>query len=144
MNYLLDTVAVSEAVKSRRNTGYMNWLNSTDDDQMYISCLTIGEIQKGIALTTYHVQKAKLEKYMQGLHEAFVGRMLDLNIEDCILWGELFARARRAGKTPPAIDSLIAAQCLQHKMALVTRNVKDFEQFAGLQVYCPWSTDQPQ
>jgi toxin FitB len=139
MNYLLDTMAVSEAVKSRTNSGYMEWLNATGDDRIYISCLTIGEIQKGLALADKQALKFDADKYMRGLLDAFAGRVLELAAEDCLLWGELFAKAGRAGKTPPVVDALIAAQCLQHHLTLVTRNVKDFEQFAGLRVFCPWS-----
>lgn len=139
VNYLLDTVAVSEAVKSRQDSGYMDWLNSTDDSQLYISCLTIGEIQKGITLANDSRQRHKLDDYLAGLYEAFEGRILGLDVNDSVLWGKLTARARQSGKTPPAIDALIAAQCLQHQMVLVTRNTKDFEQFPGLELLCPWT-----
>ena len=139
MRYLLDTVAVSEAVKSRKDSGYMGWLDSTDDTDMFLSCLTIGEIQKGIMRASSDPLKAKLHSYMEGLQEAFAGRIFDVTIEDCVTWGEIFAHARQSCKTPPAIDCLIAAQCLRRQLTLVTRNVKDFEQFASLQILCPWT-----
>lgn len=138
-HYLLDTNAISEAVKSRQDKGYMAWLNHTADDRLYVSCLAIGEIQKGISLAADAKLANKLDSYLSGLYEAFSGRILGLTADDCVLWGKLTAAAQQAGKTAPAIDSLIAAQCIQNRMILVTRNVRDFEQFPGLEVLCPWS-----
>lgn len=138
-NYLLDTNAISEAVKSRQNVGYMNWLNSTEDSRMYLSCLSVGEIQKGVSLTSSLKLHDHLDKYLANLYEAFGDRILSLTPDDCTLWGELTAKAQRAGKTPPVIDALIAAQCIQHQLTLVTRNTKDFKQFTDLKVFCPWT-----
>jgi predicted nucleic acid-binding protein len=138
-NYLLDTVAISEAVKSIKNSGYINWLNSTDDSRLYVSCLTLGEIQKGISLSNNAELRQKLEDYLDGLYEAFTGRILEVNVQDSALWGKLTAKAQKSGKTPPVIDSLLASQSIRNHMALVTRNVKDFEQFTELDVLNPWS-----
>jgi predicted nucleic acid-binding protein len=138
-HYLLDTNAISEAVKSKQNAGYMGWLNAADDTQMYVSCLTIGEIQKGISLTAESKARSKLNDYLTGLYEAFAGRILDLDVQDSVLWGELTAQAQQRGKTSPIIDTLLAAQCIRRNLILVTRNEKDFEQFTELTTLCPWS-----
>jgi predicted nucleic acid-binding protein len=138
-NYLLDTNAISEAVKSRSNDGYMSWLNTTADMHMYISCLTIGEIQKGVALTKDSLLRERLNTYLSGLYEAFSGRILRLDTEDGVLWGNLTAIAQQSGLTLPVIDALIAAQCLHHHMVLVTRNVKDFAGIRDLEILSPWS-----
>jgi toxin FitB len=137
--YLLDTNAISEAVKSRRDSGYMEWLSSAADMQMHVSCLTMGEIQKGITLAKDAELRKRLSEYLSGLHEAFEGRILELDVNDCVLWGKLAAKAQNEGKVAPVIDSLLAAQCLNRQMTLVTRNIKDFGQFSGLEVLCPWS-----
>jgi hypothetical protein len=139
VNYLLDTVAISEAVKSSKDRGYMSWLTTTNDECLYVSCLTIGEIQKGISLASDPRLRQKLENYLAGLYEAFADRILELNVYDTTLWGKLTAKAQKSGKTPPVIDSLLAAQCLRNQMVLVTRNVKYFEQFTELDVLNPWS-----
>lgn len=138
-SYLLDTNAISEAVKSRKDIGYMSWLSATDDAKMHISCLTLGEIQKGVALAKDTQLRQGLDAYLEGLYEAFSDRILAIDIDTCILWGKLVAEAQQSGKTPPVIDSLIAAQCLKHGMILVTRNVKDFQRFSDLEILCPWS-----
>lgn len=138
INYLLDTVAVSEAVKSSKNSGYMNWLNATSDECLYVSCLTLGEIQKGISLANDPRLRQKLQDYLAGLYEAFEGRILDLTAHDTDLWGKLTAKAQKFGKTQPVIDSLLASQSIRNHMTLVTRNVKDFEQFTELSILNPW------
>lgn len=137
--YLLDTTAISEAVKSRRDDGYMNWLNSADDSSLYISCISIGEIQKGISLAKDSKVRNKLDNYMAGLYEAFAGRILDLDVNDAALWGILTAKAQQSGLMSPVVDTFLAAQCLRRNLVLVTRNVKDFKQFKDLEVLCPWS-----
>jgi predicted nucleic acid-binding protein len=137
--YLLDTNAISEAVKSQQNAGYMHWLNTTDDESMYLSCLTIGEIQKGVSLTNNTTLSKRLNSYLGGLFDAFSGRILSLDYDSCVLWGALMVQAQKAGKTPPVIDTFLAAQAVQYNLTLVTRNIKDFRQFADLQVLCPWT-----
>lgn len=57
----------------------MNWLTSTDDASLYVSCLTIGEIQKGINLTPDLRLRQKLEDYLAGLYEAFADRILEIS-----------------------------------------------------------------
>ncbi len=141
--YLLDTNAISEAVKSRSNAGYMEWLDGSSDESMFISCLTVGEIQKGVSLASNPLQKRRLETYLAGLLEAFSGRVIDLSVEDCLLWGKLMATARKSGTVSPHIDSLIAAQAICNHLTLVTRNTKDFEQFKAIKVLSPWSEEQP-
>lgn len=139
VNYLLDTVAISEAVKSNKDTGYMAWLTNTTDEHLYVSCLTLGEIQKGISLANDPKLCQKLEDYLDGLYEAFANRILEFNVYDASIWGKLTAKTQKSGKTPPVIDSLLAAQSIRNHMVLVTRNVKDFEQFTELNILNPWS-----
>jgi predicted nucleic acid-binding protein len=137
-SFLLDTNAISEPLKRQPNNGYMNWLKSVESSQLYISALTLGEIQKDIYLADNLGLQKKLQKYFLGMHDAFEGRVVDLLIEDCLVWGQLVASAQQADKIMPVIDSLLAAQSQRRQMTLVTRNLKDFEQFSNLEVLCPW------
>jgi predicted nucleic acid-binding protein len=139
VNYLLDTVAISEAVKSSKDAGYMTWLTNTNDEHLYVSCLALGEIQKGISLADDPKLRQKLEDYLAGLYEAFANRILEFNVYDATIWGKLTAKAQKSVKTPPVIDSLLAAQSIRNHMVLVTRNIKDFEQFTELNILNPWS-----
>jgi predicted nucleic acid-binding protein len=138
-NYLLDTNAISEAPKPTPNKDFITWLLATDNTQLSTSCLVIGELKKGIALNTDNARYEQLDKFLSQTITDFEGRIINIDQETCILWGQLIADGQRSGKTPPSIDALIAAQCIQHHMTLVTRNVKDFEQFKNLTLHCPWS-----
>lgn len=137
--YLLDTNAVSEVGKLQKDAGFMDWLDGQDDSQLHISCLTIGEIQKGISLASYPGRRQELDNYLIGILEAFAGRLVNLTHEHAILWGTLMAKGQKTGCTPSAIDCLLAAQAIHEKLTLVTRNTKDFKQFSSLKMVCPWS-----
>ena len=63
--------------------------------------------------------------------------MVPLDIEVLVEWGRITAHLKSAGKTMPAINSLIAATAQAKKMTLVTRNVSDFED-ADVEIVNPW------
>ncbi|HTE57623.1 MAG TPA: type II toxin-antitoxin system VapC family toxin [Verrucomicrobiae bacterium] len=138
-NYLLDTNALSEAPKKAPDGSFMEWFASADELNLFTSCLVLGEIKKGISLNTDGDKQKLFNKWLAEIVDGFDNRIIEVDKEVCLLWGELTATGQRLGKTPPAIDALIAAQCLQHNLVLVTRNVKDFEQFSDLKILCPWS-----
>jgi len=138
-NYLLDTNALSEAPKRIPDSGFMEWFTATDELSLFTSCLVLGEIKKGISLSTDRGKRESFNTWLDKVIDGFDGRVVDLDKEVALLWGELIAAGQRLGKTPPVIDTLIAAQCIHHRLTLVTRNVKDFEQFSDLKILCPWS-----
>ncbi len=137
--YLLDTNALSETAKTKPDKGYLAWLLATENLQLFTSCLSLGEIEKGIHLLTRGANRRELEGWMVKVMEDFEGRIVGVDYKTGLLWGQLMAVGQQSGKTAPAIDALIAAQCIQHRLTLITRNVKDFEQFADLEVFCPWT-----
>lgn len=49
--YLLDTNVVSELRKPRPHGAVVAWLQSTAETDLYLSAVTLGEIQAGIELT---------------------------------------------------------------------------------------------
>jgi toxin FitB len=55
-----------------------------------------------------------------------------------VLWGELTGRLEPQGRMLPTLDSLIAAIALQHSLAVVTRNEKDFAG-TGVTIFNPWN-----
>lgn len=138
-NYLLDTNALSEAPKANPNVGFIHWLTVIDELSLFTSCLVLGEVKKGISLVTDTGKLKHLTKWLDTTIEDFDGRIIDIDKDVCLLGGDLLAIGQQSGKTPPVIDALIAAQCLQYHLVLVTRNIKTFEQFTDLEVLCPWS-----
>lgn len=139
MAYLLDTNALSEIDKPRPNRSFLQWFNQVPALELYVSCISVGELYKGVQLQPDGIKQRKLMARTEEIVAAFDNHVLSIDQSATRLWGELMAQGQQKGTTAPAIDVLIATQCLQYQLTLVTRNVKDFEQFSGLQMLSPWS-----
>lgn len=138
MKALLDTCVISELVSKKPNTGVVEFVDSLDADDIYLSALTIGEIIKGIEKIPDSPRKVQLRSWLRDdLLARFHGKIIPLGTDIIVEWGILTARLETQGKPMPTIDSLIAATVLTDKMTLVTRNVKDFNA-SGVDVLNPW------
>lgn len=138
MRYLLDTSVISEFRKPQPNPQVVAWLNSVDQESIYLSVVTIGELKRGIDRLGDEARRRALQTWLvDDLLVRFAQRVAILDVPVLLAWGSLLARLERAGKTIPAVDGLIAATALQGSFVLVTRNVSDF-QHAGLQLFNPW------
>lgn|SRR3989338_8479387 len=130
MSYLLDTCILSIARKASQNAEILKkWLNRYAETSFFISAISIGEIQMGISKIHQEDRPKKeiFESWLLGyLIPRFEGRILDVDRETCLIWGQVRGEAQKKGKPIPAIDALIAASALQHRMVLVTENTKDF------------------
>lgn len=139
MAFLLDTNALSEVDKPRPDKTFLQWFGQIDDLELYLSCISVGELYKGIELQSDENKKHKLMTRTEEIVAVFGERILDIDQSTTRHWGKLMGQGQQKGITPAAIDALIAAHCLQYQLTLVTRNTKDFKQFSGLQILCPWS-----
>ena len=138
MNYLLDTCVLSEFTRRKPEEKVVRWLERVEETRLFLSAITIGEIQRGVARLPESARKTELLAWMNnGLLERFRSRILPLDEQTLFLWGSLTARAELAGQPMPVMDSLIAASALQHNLILVTRNVTDFMP-CGVQLFNPW------
>lgn len=138
MNLLLDTCVLSEMVKPSPDSRVSGWLSTQHPDALYISTLTLGELQKGVARLEPCARKTFLENFIHAeIREGFEGRILNVDTEVALLWGNLVARSELAGQRMPYVDSLIAATALFHGMTLVTRNTRDVEA-SGVTLLNPW------
>ncbi len=137
--YLLDTNVISETTKSVHNASFWRWLDARDDGSLFMSCITAGELQKGISLLPHGKRRRGFEEQLYGLLTNFDKRLIDLTAADCQLWGELMAQSQQAGTPAPGIDTFLAAQAIQRGLTLVTRNTKDFASFKNLQLFNPWT-----
>ena len=117
----------------------MEWFNEAEPSDLYASCITFGELYKGIELLADTAKRKRLEKHTADVIEAFSTRIIVIDLNTTLLWSKLMATSIKKGQTAPSIDALIASQCIQHSLVLVTRNIKDFKQFNDLELYCPWS-----
>jgi toxin FitB len=139
VKYLLDTCVVSELVSKNPNPRVIEWIDSIDSESACLSIITIGEIRKGIEKLPASERRNKLEAWLsEDLVARFAGRILPINLEVALTWGQLTGSLESEGKRMPAIDSLIAATALHSHCTLVTRNEADFRH-AGIALINPWA-----
>jgi len=139
MSHLLDTSAVSEIVKPTPDSAFIEWLTQSDEETLFLSVLTIGELEKGIAKLTDGKRRTRLQSWVRrDLVARFAGRLLAVELQVAERWGALVGESERKGVPLPVIDSLIAATCLVHGLTAVTRNRTDFER-CGVECFSPWS-----
>lgn len=138
MRFLLDTCVISELATKQPDPGVIRWVDSIDEEKLYLSVITIGEIKKGIEKLPDSRRKAVLEEWLEtDLLIRFGERILPIDTDVMLVWGELVADLERQGRRMPAIDSLIAAIALQGQLSLVTHNEDDFDN-CGLDTVNPW------
>ena len=138
MSFLVDTNVISEVAKPHPSPHVMAFLHETDEDRLFISVITLGELRRGVALKTDGRVKSALDSWLRvDLLERFSGRIINITIRVADLWGELMADATRRGIALHAMDGFLAATARVHNQTLVTRNVKDFAPF-GLPLVNPW------
>ncbi|KAF0107517.1 MAG: putative nucleic acid-binding protein contains PIN domain [Anaerolineaceae bacterium] len=138
MKYLLDTCVISELVTKQPDAKVVEFVDSLDPDDTYLSVITIGEIVKGIEKLPNSRRKQELHTWLkEDLLSRFQGKIIPIDEDVIVEWGVLTAHVEAAGRPMPAIDSLIAATAQANKMILVTRNVDDFSA-SGVELVNPW------
>lgn len=141
MSYLLDTCVLSEFTRRRPDQRVVHWLSIADEDSLFLSVLTIGEIQRGIERLDDSPRKSELRTWlMNDLLPRFRGRVLSLDVQTLLVWGTLIARLERQGRPLSVVDGLLAATALAHDLILVTRNHADYSP-TGIRVFSPWEKE---
>jgi predicted nucleic acid-binding protein len=136
--FLLDTNTVSELVSLKPNQRVLDWMEATDENLLYLSVMTLGEIRQGVAALAQSKKRTMLETWLEvDLQSRFAGRVLPIDGAVADRWGWIMAQAQAKGLTLPVVDGLLAATALQHNLTVVTRNVSDFS-VADLSVVNPW------
>lgn len=138
MNYLLDTCLLSEFTRRKPETRVIAWLDSIEEERLFISAITIGEIQRGIERMPKSHRKTELLVWMNTtLLARFAGRIIPVDAATMFLWGSLVERLEAIGQPIGVMDSLILASALQNNLIIATRNAADFLP-GGAQVINPW------
>ena len=125
MKYLLDTNVVCEATGKHPDAAVLAWLE-THAHECFLSCLTLGEIWKGLHRLPKGNRKQRLVGWAENLERDFSGQFLGLDPVTLKSWGELYARHEAKGNNMDVLDSLLAATALVRQLVVVTRNPADF------------------
>jgi len=135
VSYLLDTVVVSELMKKNQHPGVMRWLDDQEPRLLFVSVVTVGEIEQGIERLPHGDRRRAYEQMVrEALPARFAGRILPVSIEVASSWVMFSGRHKQ---TLPVMDGLIAATARVHDIAVVTRDVADFHRF-DVPVINPW------
>jgi predicted nucleic acid-binding protein len=138
MNYLLDTCVLSEFTRREPNASLVTWLDLMDESLLFISVITLGEIQRGVMrLEESHRKQALMTWMNTAVKERFQDRILPITTQTMLTWGTITARLEKNGQPMPVMDLFIAAAAIEHNLILVTRNVADFTK-CGTQIINPW------
>ncbi|MBD9496414.1 type II toxin-antitoxin system VapC family toxin [Ensifer sp. ENS01] len=138
MKYLLDTNVISELRKvgdGKADANVVAWIGAEDAARFFISAITVLELERGLLSVQRRdaAQGARLRSWLDGqVRPEFAGRILTVDDGVATRCAHLHVSDRRN-----EADALIAATALAHDMAVVTRNVRDFEG-TGVVVVDPW------
>jgi hypothetical protein len=123
--YLLDTDVVSELRKPRPHEAVVAWVGTLRPEQIFLSAVTIGELQAGVELTRRNdpAKALEIESWLNSVEASFAALPMDsASFRD---WARMMA-----GKSPGLIeDAMIAATARVHGLSVATRNERDFQQF---------------
>ena len=131
--YLLDTNVVSEMRKQKPHGAVVAWLTDLRDEQVFLSAVTMGELQAGIELTRRQdPEKAtEIERWVNQLEASY--HILPMDTALFREWGRLMH-----GKSDDLVeDGMIAATARKHDLIVATRNEDDFKQL-DVQVFNPF------
>ena len=138
MRYILDTCTISEVVRPQPSSAVVEWVQRQQEEQLYLSVLTLGELRKGVARLADGRRRLRLENWLDcDLKLRFAGRWLQVDEDVAERWGLVTAQVAARGAVLPTIDGLIAATALVHGMTVVTRNSADMAA-SGALVLNPW------
>ncbi len=138
MNYILDTNVISELVAARPDPKVVEWIQSIDSDQVFLSVIAVGELKKGIEKLPDNDRKRDLDHWLhEDLLVRFENHLLSIDVQTMLIWGRLNAQLESIGRPISAIDSLLAATALRWQFTLATRNTSHFAQ-SGVTLINPW------
>ncbi|MEI8012244.1 MAG: type II toxin-antitoxin system VapC family toxin [Candidatus Omnitrophota bacterium] len=136
--FLLDTNIISELIRPRPDAKVTAWLKGLDEDLLYLSVLTLGEIRKGVAALTDAGRRVSIEAWLEkDLRRRFEGRIIPVSEGVADRWGVIAGHAQKNKVLIPVIDGLLAATAIHHNLTLVTRNAKDVA-MTGASVFNPF------
>jgi predicted nucleic acid-binding protein len=137
VRYLLDTCVLSEMVKSTPDANVIRWFEARKPHELYISAMTWGELQRGVARLPQSKRRSELTAWLEQLEAGFEDRILAFDQTTSEAWARMTVQAEAQGRSMAAFDSIIAATARACDCKLVTRNVRDFAH-ADIEMLNPW------
>jgi toxin FitB len=137
LSYLLDTNVISELRKGKRaDPNVTSWFADLDDEEIFLSVLTIGEIRRGIEGVRRRDpdSAAVLDRWLALLSEAHGDRILPVNRAIAEEWGRM-----NVPDPLPVVDGLLAATARVLGLTLATRNVPDVKD-TGIELLDPFTS----
>ena len=121
--FLLDTNIVSELRKPKPHGGVVAWVSANDTTSLFLSAMTIAELQRGVEMTREQDagKASEIETWLEQL--MFTGQVLAMDAAVCREWARLMHRRSDA----LVEDAFIAATARVHRLVVATRNVRDFK-----------------
>lgn len=123
--YLLDTHIISELRRQKPHGAVVAWLQNSEDKDLFISAVTLGEIQAGIEMTrNQDADKAcQLEQWLDLIAESY--NVISIDVSIFRAWAKLMH------KTSDTLyeDAMIAAMAKVNNLVVVTWNISDFRSF---------------
>jgi predicted nucleic acid-binding protein len=136
MSYLLDTNVLAETRRLGRDSGLMDWIAQTPPGHLYLSALTVGEIEQCITTLLQRGDQrraAAFEGWLTDVIEEFGERIVPVSTQVARECGRL-----NGAHPVPTVDALVAATAKVHGLTVVTRNTDNFER-AGVLVLNPFT-----
>jgi toxin FitB len=137
--FLIDTVVLSELRKRSRDAHVIAWMSSQSTMDLYLSTVTVGEIERGIEGRRRHDPDfaRSLSLWLDRVLTLYDNRILPFDIASARRWGRLSAAIGNH-----SADLMIAATALEHGLTVVTRNTRHFAP-TGVPVFDPFSPHAP-
>ena len=138
--YLLDTNVISELRKPKPHGAVIAWLQSVPDNELFISALTLGELQAGVERTRRQdaEKAASIEAWIDQIAEAY--EVIPMDVPAFREWARLMQ-----GKSDHLFeDAMIAATARIRRLTVATRNTRDFQSLS-VKLLNPfdWKTQAP-
>jgi predicted nucleic acid-binding protein len=135
---VVDTNVISEVMRPQPSASVLNWLNSQDGNQLFITTVTLAEIGYGLRILPEGQRRWLLHnRFEQFIAQAFEERVLDFSVSAARAYAELMGHRKEIGRPMNLPDGQIASIALAHGFAVATRNIKDFED-CGLELINPF------
>ncbi len=135
--YLLDTNIIGSATKPAPSESLVAWMADQNDEDLFVSCLTVAEIRRGLLEKPAGEKRTQLESWFsgpEGPQALFAGRVLPFDENAGLIWARLMSESTATRRPRSAWDMVIAAVAEANDCIVVTDNERGF---AGLKIANP-------